>query len=187
MFAFHFMLFLALGWTLLEVAESRPSSAVAVELSTCGSGGDVDTLTEECISICQPVREAQNCAFGAACTCSAAPPVAVQACLQCHLDADAGSSSPEVPLLMSSRLSTYAQLCGYSPVAEAEAVNVQIHRTDLAGNLTVQRETLKAQCIYGLPQLATFGPTTYILDKIRLWPLYGLVLVMVLLLLKVQS
>jgi len=174
---------------MLEVAESRPSSAVAVELSTCGRSGDVDSLTEECISICQPVREAQNCAFGAACTCSAAPPVAVQACLQCHLDVDAGSSSPEVPLLMSSRLSAYAQLCGYSPVAEAEAVNVQVpsHRVDLAGNSTVRSETLKAQCIYGLPQLATLGPTIFILDKIRFWPLYGLVLVVVLLLLKVQS
>ncbi|KAI0729136.1 hypothetical protein C8Q72DRAFT_337052 [Fomitopsis betulina] len=85
---------LVFGWAVLRSAEGRPSTSAAVELSTCGDVSAVShSVVEECISTCQPILDAQNCSRNAACTCTIARPVAVQACLQCQLDA----SSSAVP------------------------------------------------------------------------------------------
>ncbi|CCM02278.1 uncharacterized protein FIBRA_04363 [Fibroporia radiculosa] len=170
MFPGRLVLSLVFAWSALCGVESRPSTSFSVELSTCGGGsGTSSALVEQCTNICQPIREAQDCNWNAACTCSVASPAAVQACLQCHLDANQGMHSREVALVVPSRLSEYSELCGVPSVDQPHAIETDItisvephddaasrNSTDEA--LTSRSEIYGAHCLYGLPQLAAASP-----------------------------
>jgi len=180
-----FLISLLLGWAVLPGAESRPSAAAAVELSTCGASDSVDALAVHCASVCQPVREAQTCALGAACTCSIAPPAAVQACLQCHVDANQEVYDHEIVLLIPSRLDAYSEICGVPPIVQLIETEDSI---DIVRNTSLdRREVSGTHCIYGLPQVVEFSALAFIKGQKKFWPLYFLILLMVLSLFKARS
>ncbi|KZT05312.1 uncharacterized protein LAESUDRAFT_238860 [Laetiporus sulphureus 93-53] len=185
---YHGRLFLSMvfGWAASLLVESRPTQNSAVELLTCGDNGDSAAVTIECSSVCQPIRAAQKCFLNAKCTCFVAPPDVVQACMQCHLNATEEVYRREVATLVPTKLNAYSQLCGYSSEASIE---IDILPEAINSSL-VEREVSSLQCIYGLPEVSV-GSSVALFQSLashkQLWPVYVVVILMVLVMLEMRS
>ncbi|KAI0698263.1 hypothetical protein BC835DRAFT_678682 [Cytidiella melzeri] len=64
----------------------------------------------ECASVCEPIRQAQNCNGDTACTCTAAPPSTVKSCLECNISRRDGLQ-PQWISASSNARDSYSQLC----------------------------------------------------------------------------
>ncbi|KAL6308812.1 hypothetical protein BKA93DRAFT_479503 [Sparassis latifolia] len=175
MFPCRLLFSLVFGWTAFRRVASMPFTSYAVELATCYSAEDVQAVADQCAAVCQPVLDAQDCNRNAACTCSTAPPSAVNACIQCHVGLDKEVQPREIALLIPSRLNTYSRLCGQAPT---------IHDYPIVDALlSVQNSTLDRRavvdihCIYGLPDVATTGITVLVEGQRKVWPLYAVMFV----------
>lgn len=169
--------------TALPLVQCWPSANDAVELSTCGESGTPQALADQCVAVCQPVHDARKCNLNAACTCTVAPPSAIQACLQCLLDANAEYYPHEVAFMVPSSLSAYSKLCGTATTSRETTINLThspaSDTSDPNSTAVLRRELSDTHCIYGLPQVATFNPTPFSASNKSLWPLYVIVVLIV--------
>ncbi|KZT69405.1 hypothetical protein DAEQUDRAFT_726701 [Daedalea quercina L-15889] len=177
---------LVFGWAALHSVEARPSLNVAVELSTCGNEAvESYSIVEECVSTCQPVFDAQNCSRSAACTCAAARPMAVHACVQCQLDARSSGAPSALALIVPSRLHDYAELCGEDITAQA-VLRFDDDSTSTTNTTLESRELLSSACIYGVPEIAT-SPLAILESGKRAWPFFAVAVLMMLYLFERRS
>ncbi|KAH9919587.1 uncharacterized protein B0H18DRAFT_1026988, partial [Fomitopsis serialis] len=176
----RFLISLVFGWAVLRGAEARPSLGVAVELSTCGNEASY-SIAEECISTCQPILNAQNCSRSAACTCAAARPSAVHACVQCQLDV----RSSVLALVVPAKLNEYAELCGEELTAQA-VLRFDDDPTPASNASLQSRELLSSTCVYGVPEIAT-SPLAILESGKRAWPFFAVAVLMMLYLFERRS
>ncbi|OSX56676.1 hypothetical protein POSPLADRAFT_1041918 [Postia placenta MAD-698-R-SB12] len=164
---------------LVQLVQCRPSANAAVELSKCGESDTPQVLADQCVAVCRPVHDARDCNLTAACTCTVAPPAAVQACLQCLLDANTGYYPHEVAFMVPSSLSAYSELCGTAPISREATVNLSHSSADTNSTAVLKREVSDTHCIYGLPQVTVSSSASFIASQKRLWPLYCIIFLMI--------
>ncbi|KAH9943671.1 hypothetical protein B0H21DRAFT_709920 [Amylocystis lapponica] len=179
MFPHYLLVSLIFFWTALQGAKSSPSPFYSLYIPTCESSNSSTVLAEQCASVCQPVRDVQDCHLNTACTCTTAPAEALQACLQCHLQAEGGSHGYEATQLIPSRLSSYAVACGDSVFARAQDVPAEVTTSeeDSASPSVSARETYDRRCVYGLPDIIVLPPARLEMNRAFMWPIAFFVVV----------
>ncbi|KAI0944377.1 hypothetical protein AcW1_002107 [Taiwanofungus camphoratus] len=163
-------------WAVLQGVTCRPSIYYAVDFLTCEETERFNSSTK-CVSVCLPIHAAiQNCSRSIACACAIAPPIAVEACSRCHVVTSEYAYSQETVNLVSSRLIAYSQLCEGMPVIReyrnlAKNTSLTTYNSSLS-----RREVTNASCIFGLPEMTLAGPGAFIRGQRKLWPLYAIII-----------
>ncbi|KAL4249734.1 hypothetical protein ABKN59_006556 [Abortiporus biennis] len=161
MLPFELLLSMLTGFTVIQGIDAIPSHRFSVELQSCGFGSEAivmnTTALDECVSLCQPVQDAQMGCHGLPdCTCEKAPPSAVQACLQCHIQAVPEYLTKASIVVVPSKLTAYSLVCG-GPLESS------LHTTELRDTPPTPDDALARResggdieldvCLYGLPEI----------------------------------
>ncbi|EKM52530.1 uncharacterized protein PHACADRAFT_186664 [Phanerochaete carnosa HHB-10118-sp] len=150
-------------FTLFCAVKGAPLEQYSVDLNTCQPSISDVVLSGQCLSVCEPVRTAQEiCEQGLPCTCDIASPGVIMACLECQYTAQQEESG----MTAASRraLSAYAELCGILPETRQEE-EAPSHDDAAPSDLLARRERLQGSslaCEYGVPALSLNLPPAFI-------------------------
>ncbi|KAI0789243.1 hypothetical protein C8Q75DRAFT_767143 [Abortiporus biennis] len=163
MLPFELLLSVITGFTVIQGIDAMPSHRFSVELQSCVFGSEAivmnTTALEQCVSLCQQVQDAQTECHGLPdCTCEKAPPLAVQSCLQCHIQAVPEYLTKASVVVVPSKLNAYSLVCG-------GPLKTPLHSTELRDTpdkSLLQRESgddiMLDVCLYGLPKIVFMEP-----------------------------